>query len=145
MPEIIKPITVNLPLHFLVMISSPSDYPRLDVERERSRLQEALDSLINAKKVRVKCLENPTLTDIHHCLRDGEYHVFHFIGHGGFDKGGEEGVLVLGDKQGRGWLADAHQIGTILHDHPSLRLAVLNSCEGARNSLTDPFAGVATG
>jgi len=45
---------------------------------------------------------------------------------------------------GRGWFADAHRIGTILHDHLSLRLAVLNSCEGARNSLTDPFAGLKT-
>jgi len=54
-------------------------------------------------------------------------------------------VLVLEDKQGHGWCADSRRIGTILHDHPSLRLVVLNSCEGARNSLTDPFAGVAAG
>ncbi|MBE9570231.1 MAG: CHAT domain-containing protein, partial [Proteobacteria bacterium] len=145
MPERIKPITVNLPLHLLVMISSPANYLLLDVERERSRLQEALDPLIKAGKVRVKWLENPRLADLLHCLREGDYHIFHFIGHGGFDMKREEGVLVLVDEQGRGWLADAHQIGTILHDHPSLRLAVLNSCEGARNSLTDPFAGVAAG
>ena len=145
MPERIKPITVNLPLHILVMISSPSDYLRLDVGRERSRLEETLEPLTKAGNVRVKWLENPTLTDLLCCLREGEYHVFHFIGHGGFDKGREEGVLVLEDEQGRGWLAGAHRIGTIVHDHPSLRLAVLNSCEGARNSLTDPFAGVAAG
>jgi len=145
MPERIKPLTVNLPLHLLVMISSPSDYLRLDVERERSRLEETLEPLIKAGRVRVKWLENPTLTDLLRCLREGKYHVFHFIGHGGFDKKREEGVLVLEDEQGRGWLADAHRIGTILHDHPSLRLVVLNSCEGARNSLTDPFAGVAAG
>ena len=145
MPERIKPLTVNLPLHLLVMISSPSDYLRLDVERERSRLEETLEPLSKAGKVRVKWLENPTLTDLLRCLREGEYHVFHFIGHGGFDKRREEGVLVLEDEQGRGWLADVHRIGTILHDHPSLRLAVLNSCEGARNSMTDPFAGMATG
>jgi len=144
MSERIKPIIVNLPLQLLVMVSSPTDYPRLDVERERSRLEEALNSLIKSEKVRVKWLENPTLADLHHCLQEGDYHVFHFIGHGGFDKKREEGVLVLEDEQGRGWLADAHRIGTILHDHLSLRLAVLNSCEGARNSLTDPFAGVAT-
>jgi WD40 repeat protein len=145
MPERIKPITVNLPLHLLVVISSPADYPRLDIERERTRLQKALDSLSKAGKVHVKWLEKPTLTDLLHCLQRGEYHIFHFIGHGGFDKKREEGVLVLEDEQGRGWLADAHRIGIILHDHPSLRLAVLNSCESARNSLTDPFAGVATG
>ena len=36
------------------------------------------------------------------------------------------------------------QLGTILADEVSLRLAVLNSCEGARSSLQDPFSGVAT-
>jgi hypothetical protein len=31
----------------------------------------------------------------------------------------------------------------LLHDHASLRLAILNACEGARASRTDPFAGTA--
>jgi CHAT domain-containing protein len=35
------------------------------------------------------------------------------------------------------------QLGTILHDCRSLRLAVLNACEGARTARDDPFAGVA--
>jgi len=34
-------------------------------------------------------------------------------------------------------------LGTILHDHRSLRLVVLNACEGSRSSRSDPFAGVA--
>ena len=36
------------------------------------------------------------------------------------------------------------QLGTMLADEVSLRLAVLNSCEGARSSLQDPYSGVAT-
>jgi len=144
MPERIKPLTVNLPLQVLVMISSPADYLRLDVERERSNLEKNLEPLRKEGKVRVRWLEKPTLRALQRCLREREYHVFHFIGHGGFDKKAEEGVLVLEDEQERGWLAGAHRIGTLLHDHRSLRLAVLNSCEGARNSRTDPFAGLAT-
>jgi hypothetical protein len=31
----------------------------------------------------------------------------------------------------------------LLHDHESLRLAILNACEGARTSRLDPFAGTA--
>ncbi len=81
---------------------------------------------------------------IQHHLRQAEgYHVFHFIGHGGFDRNTDEGVLVLEDKQKLGVPAGASRIRVLLQDHWSLRLAVLNSCEGARNSLTDPFAGVA--
>jgi TonB family protein len=34
-------------------------------------------------------------------------------------------------------------LGMQLHDHRSLRLAVLNACEGARSSRQDPFSGVA--
>ena len=34
-------------------------------------------------------------------------------------------------------------LGNILRDHDCLRLAVLNACEGARQSNQDPFSGVA--
>ncbi|HWC77110.1 MAG TPA: CHAT domain-containing protein, partial [Blastocatellia bacterium] len=143
LPERIKPLALDLPLNVLVMMSSPSDQVRLDVEREKSHLQDALRSLSEQGRVNVTWLENATLTALQRCLRGGTYHVFHFIGHGGFHATTQEGVLVLEDAQGRGWQAGAHRIGTHLHDHRSLRLAVLNSCEGARNSRTDPFAGVA--
>jgi hypothetical protein len=36
------------------------------------------------------------------------------------------------------------QLATLLADETTLRLAVLNACEGARNSLSDPFSGVAS-
>ncbi len=143
MPERIKPLTIDLPLNILVMTSSPADYRSLDVELEKSSLKKALEPLSREGKVSVEWLEKPTLSSLLHCLREGTYHIFHFIGHGGFDRKADEGVLVIEDEKGRGWQAEAHRIGTLLHDHQSLRLAVLNSCEGARNSRTDPFAGVA--
>jgi len=34
-------------------------------------------------------------------------------------------------------------LGAILRDHDSLRLAILNACEGARQSDQDPFSGIA--
>jgi tetratricopeptide (TPR) repeat protein len=144
LPEKIVPLAARLPLQVLVMISSPTDHVRLDVERERSLLQKALRPLSEQGKVRIKWLEKASLATLQRCLREGDYHVFHFIGHGGFDRKAEEGVLVLEDERGHGWHAGANRLGTILHDHRSLRLAVLNSCEGARNSSADPFSGVAT-
>ena len=36
------------------------------------------------------------------------------------------------------------QLVNLLGDQDSLRLVVLNSCEGARTSVVDPFAGIAT-
>jgi len=55
--------------------------------------------------------------------------VFHFIGHGGFDKGKEEGVLVMEDGQRHSQWAGAERLSVLLHDHRALRLAVLNCCE----------------
>ena len=39
---------------------------------------------------------------------------------------------------------DSTELANLLADQTSLRLVVLNSCEGARTTLTDPYAGVAT-
>lgn len=72
-----------------------------------------------------------------------QYHIFHFVGHGGFDQQTESGVLLLEDEQGRSRLVNGHYLGALLRDHFSLRLALLNACEGARTSRSDPFAGVA--
>ena len=143
LPERITPLTVTLPLRLLVMISSPADYVRLDVEREKSNMTKALEPLVNQGKVQMEWLEEATLRVLQQRLREREYHIFHFIGHGGFDTRSDYRVLVLKDERGNGWLAGGHRVAMVLHDRRSLRLAVLNSCEGARNSRLDPFAGVA--
>jgi formylglycine-generating enzyme required for sulfatase activity len=137
-----QPLEAQFPLRILVVISSPKDYPPLDTKREISLLTQALGLLYKTGKIRVKIISGRFKT-IQKCLRRERYHVFHFIGHGKFDENTDEGVLVLEDDRKRGIIADASRIRVLLHDHWSLRLAVLNSCEGARNSVTDPFAGVA--
>jgi hypothetical protein len=141
--EKVPSLAVTFPLRILVMVSRPSDYACLDVEREKSKIKEALKDLAEAGKIQLEFLESATLTALVHRLRKQDCHVFHYIGHGGFDKQSEEGVLVLEDDRGRSWLAGAHRVGTVLHDCRSLRLAVFNACEGARNSQTDPFTGLA--
>jgi tetratricopeptide (TPR) repeat protein len=143
LPERIRPIAVKPPLRVLMMISSPSDYPKLDVERESGKMREALSELEQQGLVSVERQENATLPDLQRRLRQHEYHIFHFVGHGGFDEQAQDGLLVLEDQEARGRRVSAQFIGTLLHDHRPLRLAVLNACEGARASRTDPFAGTA--
>jgi CHAT domain-containing protein len=138
-----RPIAIALPLRILVAISNPSDYPRLDFGREKTKLEEALSALEFQKKVQMEWLERPTPQRLLSVLRKSSFHVFHFIGHGGFKNNAEGGVLVLENEKGGGQLTDAQRLGVFFRDHPSLRLAVLNSCEGARNSRADPFASVA--
>jgi hypothetical protein len=93
--------------------------------------------------VQLDLLSEATLSALRRKLRGSEYHILHFIGHGGFDRETQEGVLVLCDEAGSGRLVAAQRLGTILRDHRSLRLVVLNACEGSRATRADPFAGVA--
>jgi hypothetical protein len=145
LPERIRPLAIEPPLRMLVMISSPSDLMPLDVEQEWSTLNEALGHLERQGLVTLELLEDASLLALQRQLRRGEYHIFHFIGHGTFDEVDQDGALVLEDEDGRGRPVSGHELGTLLHDHRPLRLAFLNACEGARASRTDPFAGTAQG
>ncbi|MEZ4672957.1 MAG: CHAT domain-containing protein [Caldilineaceae bacterium] len=84
-----------------------------------------------------------TLAELQRQLRRTQFHIFHYIGHGAFDEQTQDGVLLLEADDGRSRVVSGNYLGTLLHDHPTLRLAVLNACEGARTTSSDPFAGVA--
>jgi hypothetical protein len=143
LPEVLQPIAITPPIRVLVMISSPTDYPTLDVEGEWRRLQESLADLIAAGTLSLDRLDEATLAALQRRLRRAKYHIFHFIGHGEFDQTLQEGVLLLEREKQRGHRVGSQYLGMLLHDHDSLRVAVLNACEGARTSRQDPFAGTA--
>jgi CHAT domain/WD domain, G-beta repeat len=144
-PDPPRPLPVSPPLRVLVMISSPSDpsFAELDVEQEWSKLHGVLGGLEQAGLVQLERLEMATLGALRQRLRRADWHVFHFIGHGGFDAHARDGVLVLEDPAGGSQLVTAQTLGVPLHNHDPLRLVVLNACEGARADPTDPFAGTA--
>ena len=144
-PDPPRPLPVSPPLRILVMISSPHDpgFAELDVEQEWTKLHGVLDRLEQAGLVQLERLETATLGALRQHLRRGDWHVFHFIGHGGFDSHAQDGVLLLEDQAGAGRLVTAQALGVPLHNHDPLRLVVLNACEGARSDPTDPFAGTA--
>jgi hypothetical protein len=141
-PGTTSPLKVTPPIKALVVISSPSDFEALDVEAEWSRLQEAVKAVQGRGLLSLERLEKPTLVELQRALRR-DYHILHFVGHGGFDEKGQDGLLVFEDEQGRGNEVSATYLSTILHDAETLRLAVLNACDGARSSRNDQFAGVA--
>jgi CHAT domain len=142
-PDPPRPLLVSPPLRVLVMIASPSDYPQLDVEQEWAKLGDALGPLEQAGHVQMERLEAATLAALRQRLRRDDWHVFHFIGHGGFDQDTQDGVLLLEDQAGRGLRVSGQDLGVLLNDHDSLRLVVFNACEGARADPSDPFAGTA--
>lgn len=143
LPARIQPLAVTPPLRVLVMIASPRDQAPLDVEREWALLRQALADLEARGLVQIERLDQPALPALQRWLRRGSYHILHFIGHGGFDARTDDGVLVLEDEDRNGYRIGGQDLGMLLHDHRSLRLVVLNACEGARASRSDPFAGTA--
>ncbi|MEK6288732.1 MAG: CHAT domain-containing protein [Acidobacteriota bacterium] len=141
-PERIRPFRVKRPLRFLVMISNPADgvYSPLNVEKEWKQLNESLESLHSEGQVELVQVE-ATASALQEQLRRGTFHIFHFIGHGGFDPEFKDGFLVMSDKETP--TLSGEQLGRLLYDHKTLRLVVLNACEGARGSRSNPFSGVA--
>src|SRR6266853_4673082 len=143
LPQRIAPLRVALPLRVLVTIASPRNLKRLDAEGEWARLQESLGDLLSAGQLVIERLPAATLDALRLRARGAPFHVFHFIGHGGFDEAAQDGVLQFEDESGMSYPVRGEMLGMQLHDHRSLRLAVLNACEGARSSRQDPFSGVA--
>ncbi|MEI2765108.1 MAG: CHAT domain-containing protein [Dermatophilaceae bacterium] len=143
LPREVDPLTVSPPLRVLLAVSAPRNLPPLDTAAEVTRIQAALADLVARGLVVVDPLPTATLAQLRRALRRQDYHGLHVIGHGGFDAVAGGGVLAFEDEQGMAHLVSGENLGTLLHDHRTLRLAVLNACEGARQSRTDPFSGVA--
>jgi len=130
-------------LRILLMVASPTDFEQLDVEQEVRKVKDSLSGLIASSAVVVDRVDVATLGRLQDMLRRGPYHIFHFIGHGTLSAETQEGILMFEDDNERGRAVAASTLGTLLHDHSSLRLAVLNACEGGRTSEDDAFSGTA--
>jgi hypothetical protein len=143
LPQPIQPLTVTPPLRILGMVASPRDLKPLDVTREKQRVEQALKDLQAKGMVDLTWLDGQTWRDLQRALRTGTWHVFHFIGHGGFDPARDEGLVALADEQGRSHYFHATELARLLANHLPLRLVLLNSCEGARGSQQDIFSSTA--
>jgi TPR repeat protein len=139
----VSPLRVRLPLQILVVISGPRNLGRLKADDEWDRVKHSLRSLESAGLVKLERLPTATFSELRRRARGVPFHVLHFIGHGGFDKNAGDGVLHFEDSMGMSDPIPGNLLGNILRDHSSLRLAVLNACEGGRQTREDPFSGVA--
>lgn len=142
LPDPPRAVTGSLPLRVLVIRSEPTDLPELQLEDEWAQVNAAVRGLSQSGAVTFTPLAKPTLGELRLALMQGRFHVLHFMGHGSFT---EEtgGVLYFTGADGRAVAVTAADLGVILRDHTSMRMAVLNACEGARTDPGDPFAGVA--
>ncbi len=144
-PQPPRPLTVDGALRILVVISSPTDLPELDVEAEWRRVQDALANKVDEGTVKIDRLPAPTVQALSAWLRQNDVHILHFIGHGDYDDRIQDGVVYFQDRYGRSTKVSPTVLGPYLRDHDPLRLVLLNACQSARVDSTDPFSGMAQG
>lgn len=137
----IRNLTVTPPLHILGLTVSPIGLPQLDLIGEKQRIEQALSGLQD--RVTLTWLVGQNWQALQQAMRQGPWHVLHFIGHGGFDIDANEGVILLADEEGKAQPLPAMHLGRLLGDHESLRLVVLNACEGATSDQEDIFSSTA--
>ncbi len=138
-----RSLAVKPPVRMLVVISSPKDQVPLDVAREWKKLDDGLKRLTDTGLVILEKLEKPSFSSLMKKLDKEQYHILHFVGHGQYDKDHDEGVLLFEDEEGNAEPITSQALGVLVHDEASLRLVVLNSCEGAISDSTDMLSGTA--
>ncbi len=143
LPRKAPTLQVTRPLHILVVMATARDLPELDSDQEWRILQNALRSLIKRGLVTLERVNMASLADLQGRLRTNSYHVLHYIGHGAFVEAAGSGALLFCGPDGAAQPVLGRDLAIVASDSPSLRLVVLNGCQGSRASLSDPFSGVA--
>jgi CHAT domain len=137
------PPSITKTVRILGVISSPDNLSPLDVDAERQQVEHAVAKMAQAGRVELDWLEPATPSRLRKLLRDNDYHIIHYVGHSSFTAA-NEGAIFLEDDASQAVEVDNTMLANMLSDQPNLRLVVLNSCEGARTTISDPYAGVAT-
>lgn len=132
-----EPLPVDGLLRVLVVVASPKDLPPLNSETEWESLENATAA---APVELVRC--EPTYAGLLAALRQSPQ-VFHFVGHGVFENAGQQGYLGFEDENGKADPMSADKLAVLLGGCKTLRLAILNACEGAVTGTASAFAGVA--
>lgn len=141
----LQPLQVAPPLRILGMVASPKDQEPLDIKTEKARIEEALKTLKSSGLVELTWLEGQTWEDLQEAMWPGRgpWHIFHFIGHGAFNKSQNEGYIGLDDGEGGTHFLSARDLARLLTNHSALRLVILNACEGAKGGARDIFSSTA--
>ncbi len=139
-------VEVTLPLRVLVMIANPGDQVTLDVEGEWQALQQATADLRSRGLLEMERLDDAQLITLQRKLGEGSsYQVFHYIGHSAFDESSQTGMLALENpKSNTTAPVSGEALARELSEQNTIRLVVLNACQGARQNTKDPFAGIAS-
>ena len=138
-------------LRVLLLVSNTK--PRIDlIDETGEQLKELLSSVSWLDLTYVET-EAATYHAVQEMLRGGQYHIVHYIGHGGFrEVSPEQSSLFFwedGNRSGRVMPMTGNELRLLLQDSDT-RLFHLTCCEGARagdasDLLDDDYLGIADG
>ena len=135
----VKKDKITEPIKMLVIISSPSDQPELDMDVEERKILEALDRLL-PNKIQIDFEDEATWDNLQDVLIEEAYNIIHYTGHGVFKDG--KGYLALESEDGKTDLRDERDLAGLLGEHQSLRLVFLSGCQTAKSSELKAFSGL---
>jgi hypothetical protein len=140
MPTTPRPLSGAL--RVMVIQSNPLGTAQLDLQAEIDAIKASWAKLPGIEVEYVK----PTGSEIQGALAAQDYHVIHYLGHGGFDPESIGAVLFLENDDGTRRQVDAKMFAAWLKGSP-LRLVFLNACHSGQtldHAQVPPFAGIAT-
>ncbi|MEK6280793.1 MAG: CHAT domain-containing protein [Acidobacteriota bacterium] len=128
--------------------NKPPEYPELRLEDERVKIEEALRSIENS--LTPKFHSNVTIETLLDAVA-GDMHVFHFAGHGKFEKdlgqnfrgmAGEGSLVIFDEDKSTPRLLSVGDLVMALNG-TKVRLAVLGACETGRRDGESAWTGIA--
>lgn len=139
-------VALGFPLKALVMVASPEGVTRLAYEAEELQLLRAFSPLIAEGLAQVHFTDDGSLENLEEKLKENQYHILHFTGHGSYHNG--QGTLALEDPiSGKLKSATATQFNEILarvrRKGHCPELVVLSACQTAQGVEAGDLSGVA--
>ena len=80
------PVCIDDTVRILGVVASPRGLPELDVHEERARVEKALAGMIARGLVELDWCDPATPRSLRERLRDGSYHILHYVGHSDFTR-----------------------------------------------------------
>ncbi|MEM7538705.1 MAG: CHAT domain-containing protein [Chloroflexota bacterium] len=137
----VKATQISPPLRILVVISNPINLHQLNFEEEKALIGDALQEWVDQGRVEIQILEHAIISKINHAIRSFAPHVFHFVGHGLFQD--DTAYVILEDEDEHAHPVDERTFRDFFTNANETRLVVLNACQTATRSSSQPLVGLA--
>ncbi len=146
-----SPLRQNMPtllqqggVKVLMVIASPSDQVRLDLQKQEAiklqaelhRIPRLAEGSNRFPQIELTVLDQPGREELTQALEQGRYHVLHYSGHSNLGSNGGE-IYLASRRTGLTEILTGDDLAGLLVNN-NIQMAVFNSCLGAYTAASDP-------